>query len=128
MRIKTPQNGDLSKVKEVLYPGYEKEFELPDDRHCVRKFIVVPDNTDDIIAYACFNNVLEATLMLHPKLDKRFKIEILDKLIEYARTTCEELGYDWFYSFVKNNEAYAKILKKNYGFKDSNGKCLYLGV
>ena len=127
MRIKVPTNSDLSEVREVIYPSYEGDFDLPNDRYIVNRLVVNFEDSNDVIAYACLSKALEATLLFHPELSRRFRIEILDKIIEYYRVECRKLGYDWCYIFAKDR-SFVDILKKHYGFKDSNGRCLYLGV
>lgn len=108
-------------ILEKLYLPYVEQFEF-DTSHLLSSAI-----RTDVKAFGMVKTLAEVVMLLDKDISVITKGRALDELIANAITVSSLHDYDQIHAFVQD-EHFAKLLKKHYGFKNTKGEALVLSI
>jgi len=117
---------DAQTVDKLWKAYYKDEFSIPSFDHTIIRRVIEVD--DKLVAYGFAKLNPEATLILDPTMPKRFKVQALRSLMFDAIRGCKEHNLSQLHATINNRPEYEKLLRKHYGFKDTNGTALVMEI
>lgn len=117
---------DRLAVDRLWREHYQDEFDIPSFDHTIIRRVVEVD--DKLVAYGFAKLYPEATLILDLNEPRRMKVQALRALMFDAIRGCKEHNLSQLHAVVRDRSEYEKILRKHYGFKDTNGTMLVMEI
>lgn len=119
MKIRGIEKEDYDKVAEIYQKYWEDKLEIPDTEGRIVE-LVVENEKKEIVTYAMMKLWAEVMMIMDSSKPLKQKSDALSLLIQAAVMSARKLNLSEFHLFT-NNESYAKLLVKHFGFQDLAG-------
>jgi hypothetical protein len=104
---------------------HSTDFEPPDRHHIITDAVV--ESAGNIVGYGQVKLIAEAIMVLDHTRSARTKSEAMRMLHDRAVFKASLAGFDQLHGIMLD-PAYAELMKKHFGYRDSKGKWLVLEV
>lgn len=122
MIIRTASIEDWDMIQKL---SEEQDYPMPSFKQLASAKVI--EENGKVIAFACMERKLEASIMLDFYQSLRTQVKALKLLNTESIVEVNRLSHDSIYAFVKN-EGHAKLLQKHFGYKPIKGSALILEI
>jgi hypothetical protein len=117
---------DHKEVDRIWREHHSNDFGIASlDNTIIRRVVEVDGK---MVAYGFAKLNPEATLILDLNEPRRVKVQALRALMFDAIRGCKEHNLSQLHAVIKDRPEYLKLLKKHYGFKDTNGTMVIMEI
>lgn len=117
MKIRRYVPSDASVIDEI-YQRSDRDFRLPDLKHCL-ELVVIENDEGQVIGLGAIQILPELVLVLDIDRPSKEKVTALKELVSTAELVASNYGFSEVYAFP-DSKSYAGVLAKHFDFENCN--------
>tara|TARA_Y100000310_G_scaffold26486_1_gene25279 strand:+ start:16624 stop:17001 length:378 start_codon:yes stop_codon:yes gene_type:complete len=125
MEIRLATRKDLGSIRRLHTEFYDDEFPFPTLNKALEALVTVEDG--EVTGFGVVRELAECVMILNQGRSPLARVRQVNSLLPYAYAVAQEAGHDGVHTFVKS-EKFERVLKKHFGFTNSQGQVLYRSV
>lgn len=126
MKCRPIEPRDVEKAREIYEKYYQDDFFLPTLEECII-CDSIEDENGELVAVSIVRPIFESIIIFDKDKPKRTIIAALREIFISGLAKLSSLGLDpnKIHAFLED-DGYASLLKKHFGFRKAKGECVVL--